>query len=417
MRPLRKLLDRLEPSFTKGGRFENFEALYEMVDTLFYSPADVTRTSPHARDGIDLKRLMWTVVLAVLPCALFGIWNTGYQANLIMANTGVDWVVGWRGTLLDGLDFDFAPDNFWDCFMHGLVYFLPIYIVIMAVGGFWEVLFAAVRNHEVNEGFFVTSILFALILPASIPLWQVALGITFGVVIGKEIFGGTGKNFLNPALTGRAFLFFAYPADMSGDAVWTVADAFSGATSIVDAVSGATPLALAAGGGIAALESSGITLMQAFIGTIPGSLGSTSALACLIGGAYLVYTGIASWRIMLGVFLGMVATTLLLNSIGSDTNPMFAMNWQWHFALGGFAFGMVFMATDPVTAAMTDTGRWIFGALIGLMTVLIRVVNPAFPEGIMLAILFANLFAPLIDHFVVHANIRRREKRLREIAR
>jgi Na+-transporting NADH:ubiquinone oxidoreductase subunit B len=417
MRPLRKLLDRLEPSFTKGGRFENFEAIYEMVDTLFYSPADVTRTSPHARDGIDLKRLMWTVVLAVLPCALFGIWNTGYQANLIMADTGVDWIVGWRGPLLSALGVGFSPDNFWACFMHGLVYFLPIYIVTMTVGGFWEILFAAVRNHEVNEGFFVTSILFALILPASIPLWQVALGITFGVVIGKEIFGGTGKNFLNPALTGRAFLFFAYPGDMSGDAVWTVADAFSGATSIVDAVSGATPLALAAGGGIAALESSGITLMQAFIGYIPGSLGSTSALACLIGAAYLIYTGIASWRIMLGVFLGMVATTLLLNAIGSDTNPMFAMSWQWHFALGSFAFGMVFMATDPVTAAMTDTGRWIFGALIGLMTVLVRVVNPAFPEGIMLAILFANLFAPLIDHFVVRANVRRREKRLREFAK
>lgn len=378
-----------------------------MIDTLFYSPADVARTSPHARDGIDLKRLMWTVVMAVVPCALFGIWNTGYQANLILAESGIDLVSGWRGGLLDSFGVGVDPDNIRDCFMHGLAYFLPIYMVTMAVGGFWEVLFAAVRNHEVNEGFFVTSILFALILPASIPLWQVALGITFGVVIGKEIFGGTGKNFLNPALAGRAFLFFAYPGDISGDAVWIV----------VDGVTSATPLALAAAGGVASIDSAGVTLMQAFIGHIPGSLGSTSALACLIGAAYLIYTRIASWRIMVGVFLGMVATTLLLNAIGSDTNPMFAMSWQWHFVLGGFAFGMVFMATDPVTGAMTDTGRWIYGALIGLMTVLVRVVNPAFPEGIMLAILFANLFAPLIDHFVVRANIRRRQKRLREFAK
>jgi Na+-transporting NADH:ubiquinone oxidoreductase subunit B len=393
--------------FKKGGRYQHFEAVYEMLDTLFYSPADVTRTSPHARDGIDLKRLMWTVVMAVLPCALFGIWNTGYQANLIIAQTGIEAVSGWRGGLLLSLGVGFNADDFWACFTHGLVYFLPIYIVTMAVGGFWEVLFAAVRNHEVNEGFFVTSILFVLILPASIPLWQVALGITFGVVIGKEIFGGTGKNFLNPALAGRAFLFFAYPGDISGDAVWVVVDGFTAAT----------PLALAAAGGVASIDATGVTLMQAFIGDIPGSLGSTSALACLIGAAYLIYTSIASWRIMMGVFLGMVATTLLLNATGSDTNPMFAMTWPWHFVLGGFAFGMVFMATDPVTAAMTDTGRWIYGALIGLMTVLIRVVNPGFPEGIMLAILFANLFAPLIDHFVVRANIRRRQKRLQEMAK
>lgn len=401
------MLDQLEPSFKKGGRYEHFEAVYEMIDTIFYSPADVTRTSPHARDGIDLKRLMWTVVMAVLPCALFGIWNTGYQANLVIAETGIEAVSGWRGVLLDSLGVGFDPSDFWACFLHGLVYFLPIYLVTMAVGGFWEVLFAAVRNHEVNEGFFVTSILFVLILPASIPLWQVALGITFGTVIGKEIFGGTGKNFLNPALAGRAFLFFAYPGDISGDAVWTV----------VDGVTGATPLALAAAGGVASIDAAGVTMMQAFIGHIPGSLGATSALACLIGAAYLIYTSIASWRIMTGVFLGMVATTLLLNAIGSDTNPMFAMTWPWHFVLGGFAFGMVFMATDPVTGAMTDTGRWVYGALIGLMTVLIRVVNPGFPEGIMLAILFANLFAPLIDHFVVRANIRRRQRRLRELAK
>jgi Na+-transporting NADH:ubiquinone oxidoreductase subunit B len=243
-----------------------------------------------------------------------------------------------------------------------------------------------------------------LILPATIPLWQVALGISFGVVIAKEVFGGTGKNFLNPALAGRAFLFFAYPAQMSGDSVWTAVDGFSGATA----------LSLGASGGVSAITGADISWMNAFLGDIQGSIGATSTLACLLGAVFLVYTRVASWRIIAGVFLGMLATSLLFNAIGSDTNPMYAMPWYWHLVLGGFAFGMVFMATDPVTACMTDAGRWIFGALIGFMTVLIRVANPAFPEGIMLAILFANLFAPLIDYAVVRVNVRRRAKRNQE---
>jgi len=254
----------------------------------------------------------------------------------------------------------------------------------------------------VNEGFFVTSILFALILPPSIPLWQVALGISFGVVIGKEVFGGTGKNFLNPALTGRAFLFFAYPADMSGNAVWTAADGFTGATALGNA----------AEGGVDAIVGNGVSWLNAFFGTIQGSMGETSTLAILIGGVVLMAMGIASFRIVAGVMIGMVATTLLLNGVGSETNPMFALPWYWHLVLGGFAFGMIFMATDPVSASMTNKGKWFFGALIGFMVVMIRVVNPAFPEGMMLAILFANLFAPLIDHFVVQANIKRRGARV-----
>ena len=405
MRSLRHYLDRLAPLFEKGGRFEKLHVLYEIVDTVFYTPPDVTRTSPHVRDGIDLKRVMVYVVLAVVPATLVGCWNTGYLANQAMLDLGVDAAPGWRGALLDAFGIGYAPDDILACFWHGFLYFLPIYVVTMVVGGVWEVLFAAVRRHDVNEGFFVTSILFALTLPATIPLWQVALGISFGVVIAKEVFGGVGKNFLNPALAGRAFLFFAYPADMSGDAVWTAVDGFSGAT----------PLALGAAGGLPAVLEAGVTWQQAFFGQIQGSIGATSAFACLIGGAFLVYTRIASWRIILGVMLGMVLTTLLLNSIGSDTNPMFALPWHWHFVLGGFAFGMMFMATDPVTAAMTDAGRWIFGVLVGFMTILIRVVNPAYPEGIMLAILFANLFAPLIDYFVVQANIRRRARRRREL--
>ena len=285
-------------------------------------------------------------------------------------------------------------------FFYGACFWLPIYAVTFAVGGFWEVLFASVRKHEVNEGFFVTSVLFALILPATIPLWQVALGITFGVVIAKEIFGGTGRNFLNPALAGRAFLFFAYPAQISGDTVWTAVDSFSGATMLGQAFAGTL------GGDL------GYANMQmwwnAFYGFIQGSMGETSTLAVLIGGLFLIYVRIASWRIVLGVFLGMVITSSILNTIGSETNAMFAMPWYWHMVLGGFAFGMFFMATDPVSAAFTDKGKLAYGALIGFMVIMIRVVNPAYPEGIMLAILFANLFAPLFDHFVVQANIKRR---------
>lgn len=297
--------------------------------------------------------------------------------------------------------FSYDPNSVVGNFMHGLAYFLPIYTVTVLVGGVWEVVFATVRKHEVNEGFLVTSMLYTLTLPPDIPLWMVALGISFGVVVGKEVFGGTGKNFLNPALTGRCFLFFAYPAYMSGDAVWTAVDGFSGAT----------PLGIAALEGMQGIVANGVSWTQAFLGSIQGSIGSTSTLACMLGGIFLIYTRIASWRIITGVFLGMVATSTLFNLIGSDSNPMFGVPWYWHLSLGGFAFGMIFMATDPVSASMTSTGRWMYGFLIGLMTVLIRVVNPAYPEGIMLAILFANIFAPLIDFSVVQANIRRRKRR------
>jgi Na+-transporting NADH:ubiquinone oxidoreductase subunit B len=297
--------------------------------------------------------------------------------------------------------FGYNPMNPISNFVHGALFFLPIYIITLAIGGIWEVLFATVRGHEVNEGFLVSSMLYTLILPPDMPLWQVALGISFGIVIGKEVFGGTGKNFLNPALTGRAFLFFAYPASISGDAVWVGVDGFTAAT----------PLGLAAQGGLEAVQAAGYSWFQTFIGFMPGSIGETSTVAILIGAAFLLYTRIASYRIMAGVLGGMIATSILFNVIGSDSNPMFAMPFYWHLTLGGFAFGMVYMATDPVSAAMTNTGRWIFGALIGIMVVLVRVVNPAFPEGMMLSILFANMFAPVIDYFVVQANIKRRIKR------
>ena len=399
---LRQLLDRIAVHVAPGSRHHRWFALFEAIDTFFYRPPSVTKTSAHVRDGLDLKRIMIMTWMCALPAMFFGMWNIGFQANQAFAADPALLAAqeGWRQSLI-GLVAGFDAQSFWDNIVHGAVWFLPIYAVTFLVGIFWEVLFAGVRGHEVNEGFFVTSILFALTLPPSIPLWQVALGITFGVVIGKEVFGGTGKNFLNPALTGRAFLYFAYPAQASGDAVWTV----------VDGLTGATPLGVAAQSGVAGLLAGGYSWSAAFFGLIPGSVGETSTLIILLGGGVLIASGIASWRIVLGVFLGMLATSWLFNAIGSASNPMFAMPWYWHLVVGGFAFGMIFMATDPVSASMTNTGKWIFGALIGVMTVLIRVVNPAFPEGIMLAILFANLCAPLIDYAVMRANIRRREKR------
>jgi len=395
---LKTFIENIEPHFEPGGRFEKWYALYEAAATFFYSPGQVTHRASHIRDHIDLKRIMIFVWLAVWPTAFAGMWTVGEQANAAIA-AGYAPLDDWRIALLQLLGVNLGTGaGVLSNILFGAAYFFPIYIVTFLVGGFWEVTFAMVRKHEVNEGFFVTSILFALIVPATIPLWQVALGITFGVVVAKEVFGGTGRNFLNPALAGRAFLFFAYPADISGDAVWTAVDGFSGATA----------LSLSAHGGVEALQAAGISWSDAFLGNIQGSIGETSTLAILIGGAFILLARIASWRIVAGTMVGMIAMSVLFNIIGSDTNPMFAMPPHWHLVLGGFAFGMMFMATDPVSAAFTDKGKWAYGILIGVMVVLIRVVNPAFPEGTMLAILFANLFAPLCDHFVVQANIKRR---------
>jgi Na+-transporting NADH:ubiquinone oxidoreductase subunit B len=393
----------MEPHFTKGGKYQAFYALYEAVDTIFYSPSRVTRAEPHVRDGIDLKRVMITVWFAAWIPMFYGMYNLGFQANSAIASMGLTGGGDWHEPII-ALLAGHNPASLWDNLVYGAVYFIPIYAVVFIVGGFWEVLFAIKRGHEINEGFFVTSILFALIVPPDIPLWQAALGISFGIVIGKEVFGGTGKNFLNPALTGRAFLYFAYAPNMSGDSVWTAVDGFSGATALGQIASEGLPA-------IAAATGRELTWMDAFLGQMQGSIGETSTLAILLGAVILLVTRIASWRIMLGVFLGMCAMSTLLNQLGSESNPAFATPWYWHFVLGGFAFGMVYMATDPVSASMTNIGKWIFGAMIGVMTVIIRVVNPAYPEGIMLAILFANLFAPLIDYYVVKANIARRRAR------
>lgn len=393
---LKNFIERIEPQFEKGGKYEKWYALYEAAATIFYTPGQVNRGQTHVRDAIDLKRIMIMVWLSVFPAMFYGMYNIGHQAQQALA-AGYQLADAWQVGLFHALGGELSANSGWGSMMwYGACFFMPVYITVFIVGGFWEVVFASIRKHEINEGFFVTSILFALILPPTIPLWQAALGISFGVVMAKEIFGGTGRNFLNPALAGRAFLFFAYPAFMSGDSVWTAVDGFSGATYLSQAAAGQMSYAL------------NDTWWQAFYGNIQGSMGETSTLAILVGGLAIIFLRIASWRIVLGTFLGMAAMATVFNWIGSTTNPMFAMPWYWHLVLGGFAFGMMFMATDPVSASFTDKAKWAYGLLIGVMVVLIRVVNPAFPEGMMLAILFANLFAPLFDHFVVQANIKRR---------
>lgn len=389
--------------FEKNAPLERFHPLFEAGDTFLFS-TDARAAGPtHVRDGLDLKRMMITVVVALAPIMLMAMYNTGYQANLAISQ-GATALQTWQSAAIMGFGVGFDPGNILACFLHGALYFLPVYLVTVAVGGAWEALFAIVRRHEINEGFLVTSALFPLILPATIPLWQVAFGISFGVVIAKEIFGGVGMNIFNPALMARAFLFFAYPAAISGDRVWIAADFTS-----VDGLTGATLLARAAEDGMpAVLESS--NWMDAFLGFIPGSMGETSTLLCLFGAAVLIATGVGSWRTMLGVLLGCTGMSILLNVAPSE-NPFFKVPFYWHYVLGGFAFGAVFMATDPVSSAFTNVGKWIYGLLIGVMGILVRVINPAFPEGWMLAILFMNMFAPFIDHWVVQANIKRRMAR------
>jgi len=415
MKPLRDAFDRVHPYFAKGGVLEKAYPMYEALDTFLFTPGEVTKGRTHVRDNIDLKRMMITVVLALVPVTLFGMWNVGYQANqaiVKMTAAGIDVDYDWHHTVHTALGLGHDPASFADNFIYGAIYFLPIYIVTMFVGGHIELVFSVLRGHEINEGFLVTGLLYPLTLPASIPLWQVALGIAFGVIVAKEVFGGTGRNFLNVALTSRAFLYFAYAGQISGDRVWTAVDGFSGATALGQ-------MANARGDAVESLSAvqyvwgaeEAITWMGAFLGTIQGCVGETSALLCLVGAAILIGSGIGSWKIMAGVVAGTIATSVLLNVVPNETNAMFDVPFYWHLVIGGLAFGLVFMATDPVSASMTETGKWIYGGLIGFMTVLIRVINPAFPEGIMLAILFGNVFAPLIDYFVVQANVRRRVAR------
>jgi Na+-transporting NADH:ubiquinone oxidoreductase subunit B len=411
---LRRVLDRAARHFEPGRPLARFHGVYEALDTFLYTPADVTAGATAVRDSFDVKRMMGLVLVALVGTIVMALYNTGYQAHLAIEGGALP-LDTWQSGAMRALGLPFASNDLRACVVHGALYFVPVLLVTYAVGGLWEVVFALVRGHEISEGLLVTGMLIPLTLPPAIPLWQVALGTTFGVVIGKEIFGGTGRNIFNPALVARAFLFFAYPATISGN-VWVAAvsggDAVASATwttASADGFTGATWLASASASGTAGFY--GLTWSDAFLGFVPGSMGETSALACLLGAALLVATGVGSWRIILGVTIGTIVTAMGLNAIGSATNPYFGLPFWWHMVLGGWAFGTAFMATDPVTAAQTDGGRWIYGILIGVLTVLIRVVNPAYPEGMMLAILFMNVFAATIDYFVVRANIRRRQAR------
>jgi Na+-transporting NADH:ubiquinone oxidoreductase subunit B len=388
MKFILNLHDKVRPLFGKGGKLEKVGPIFDAADTFAFTPDEETHGGAHIRDAIDLKRVMITVIYALLPCFFFGIWNAGHQYNLAnaVANPG------------------FVADM-----IRGAIIVMPLVIVSYAVGGFWEVLFSCIRRHPINEGLLVSGFLFPLILPPTIPLWQAAVGISFGVVIGKEIFGGTGMNVVNPALLSRAFLFFAYAKSMTGN-VWVG----SAADKAVDAVTGATPLStlatLPAGSTAAdAIANGQVDFLHMFIGNIPGSIGETSTLACLIGGAVLLITGVASWRIMLASVLGLLSAGMLAKHFGSS--PMSQIPVYYHLVAGGFAFGAIFMATDPVTAAATNAGKWIYGFLIGVLVIIVRVLNAGFPEGVMLSILFMNLMAPLIDSFVVDHHIRRRRKR------
>ncbi|KGQ48475.1 Na(+)-translocating NADH-quinone reductase subunit B [Gallibacterium anatis 10672-6] len=408
---LKHFLEKIEPAFLPGGKYEKWYSLFEATATFLYTPGTVTKKASHVRDALDSKRMMVLVWLSLFPAMFYGMYNVGAQSILALGvgdfaqNLAQNVNNDWHFALANALGVVSPDAGVLAKMVLGAIFFLPIYLTVFVVGGFWEVLFATVRKHEINEGFFVTSILLALIVPPTLPLWQAALATTFGVVVAKEVFGGVGKNFMNPALAGRAFLFFAYPAQISGDSVWIAADGFSGATALSQWATG--------GQGALKQVTTGqpIQWMDAFLGNIPGSIGEVSTLALLIGAAVIVFARIASWRIIAGVMLGMIATSTLFNVIGSETNPLFSMPWHWHLVLGGFALGMLFMATDPVSASFTNKGKWWYGALIGAMAVIIRVVNPAYPEGMMLAILLANLFAPIFDYLVVQANIKRRRAR------
>jgi Na+-transporting NADH:ubiquinone oxidoreductase subunit B len=394
MKFLRNAFDKVKHDFERGGKYHKYFYLFEAIDTFNFTPNTVTPSKgAQIRDAVDLKRLMMTVVIAMVPCLLFGIWNVGHQHFL---------AIGQGASATDKI-------------MIGLLQVLPIVLVSYTAGGLVEVVFAIIRKHPINEGYLVTGMLIPLVMPPDIPLWQVAIASIFAVLIGKEAFGGTGMNVLNVALTARAFLYFAYPTDISGE-VWTYVG--EGAKTVAG-YSGATPLAVAAastGSVVADLNAFGAGWAEnlygftnMFFGFMPGCIGETSTLMCLIGAIILVATGVGSWKIIVAVFAGAYGMGMVLNLVGG--NPYMEMPAHYHLVSGGLAFGAVFMATDPVTAAQTETGKWFYGILIGLFTVLIRVFNPAYPEGIMMAILLMNVFAPLIDYFVVSANKNRRLKR------
>lgn len=385
---LLKLLLRVRPNFEEGGKYHQFWAIYEATETILFGTDKRTKTGPHIRDYLDIKRVMILVVISLLPCYVFGMINVGYQSALANGESRLWWENAFTGFKI----------------------ILPIIIITFISGAFWEILFAVVRKHEISEGFLVTCALIPLIMPPTIPLWQVSVATTIGIVIGKEIFGGVGMNIFNPALVARAFIFFAYPRQISGEKVWVTAfDGFSGATALAVSASTQSEQAVSLLNSVTQFDFSWINM---FLGWIPGSIGETSKLMVIIGAVFLIATGISSWRVMLGAVIGLVVTSFLTNLLAPySTNSMLTIPPHYHLVMGSFAFGISFMATEPVTGAHTDAGRWIYGICIGVLTVIIRTINPAYPEGVMLAILLMNAFASLIDYFVVRSNIRKRVRR------
>lgn len=397
IKKISKSMEDLGRHFEKGGPLERWYPLYEAFDSFLFGSNSTSTTAPHVRDGIDLKRIMSTVLIALIPCTIMGMWNSGYQANLALEAMGLATPEGWRGAIMSvvGCDSSSIISNI----IYGSLFFLPIYIVTMVVGSFWEAVFNIIRGHEFSEAFLVTGLLFTLTLPPTIPLWQVAVGISFGLIFAKEVFGGVGRNFMNPALASRAFIYFAYPAQITGDKVWTA----------VDGVTAATPLGnMALADPVIGLTGLGYSWWELFAGTIPGSLGETSTLACILGAILLLITRIAPWRVIASMTMGGLIASLFFVIQTDTSNALYLIPPHYHLVLGGFAFGMIFMATDPVSAAHTRLGQWFYGGLIGILCIVIRVANPAYPEGVMLAILLGNVFAPLIDYFVLQANIKRR---------
>jgi Na+-transporting NADH:ubiquinone oxidoreductase subunit B len=400
---VRRLFDRNRPKFTQHGDYSALRGLFQLLDRFLYSSQAATTVAPHVRDANNVQRLLNNFVIATLSCWLIGMWNLGEQTNLAMLQVGLDAAPGWRGWLLSALGVGYDPLNVGANLLHGCLYFFPIFIVALLTGALWETVFAQQRRRPVDEGLLSTAWLFAMILPATAPLYQVALGMTFGMVVGKGIFGGTGRYLVNPAILGLAFLIFSYANLIFGEGAWIPVSGYDEFTSVELAVEE---------GGVPGLMAAGYTWWQLFVGNQPGPLGITSLLGCLLGAAYLLVTGTASWRIMLGSFFGMVATVLLLNNFGPADDPMYAVPWTWHMVIGGWAFGTVFLATDPVAAATTNPGRWGFGILVGVLTIIIRVTNPSYFHGVIFAILLASIFSPLFDFIVVERNIRRRKARL-----
>jgi Na+-transporting NADH:ubiquinone oxidoreductase subunit B len=402
---LQKIFDKVRMKFATQGEYSVNRALFTLLDRFIYSIPTMTGAGSHIRASANVQRLMNYFVIATLPCWLIGMWNLGYQTNLAMAQFELASADGWRGALFAHLGIGFDPQSILACFWHGLLYFLPVFIVALLVGAVWEAVFATMRRKPVDEGVLYVAWFYALILPATVPLYQVVLGMTFGLVVGKAIYGGTGRYLINPAVLALAFHVFSYSGQLFGEGAWVPVPGYDQPTTLELVVEE---------GGVAAVEAVGYTWLELFAGYQPGAMGITSVLGIVIGALFLIVTGVASWRIMLGGVFGLIAAVLLLNGFGPEEDPMYAIPWYWHVVTGGFAFGLVFLATDPVPAAITNAGRWVFGITVGLLTVVVRITNPSYYEGVIFAILLASVFAPLMDFAVVELHIRKRRRRLVE---